>query len=337
MSRSVRLTLADIAESGNLHVALHRACRGKWSRPDVQQMLIAPQAPMQQLRAALQCGELPHGRFDSFTIYDPKKRLIHAAPLLDRVAHHAMMNCMEARLEQALLPSVFACRAGKGVHAAISYAQRQSRRSAWVMHADIRHYFPAIQHSALRKQLQRRFRGDGLQLVESVLAAYCPVDGVMGRGLPIGALTSQHLANHYLSDIDRWCLAQPGVRAHCRYMDDLLLWADEKYRLLELRDALQHRLADTLGLSLKPVSIQRTSVGVQFCGIKIKPYTLRASKRRRKRFKAAFNTLEHRWHNHQMDSLAVQRGADAAMTILLPASEKTFRRHCFNNRPVLEV
>jgi len=337
LTKTVRLTLSEIADYANIQTAVYRACRGKWSRSDVARLITAPYDHLSQLQVALSRGELPVGSFQSFTIYDPKKRLIHAAPLLDRIAHHALMNRMEARLERALLPSVFACRFGKGVHAAIYYAQRQSRRYGWVMHADIRSYFPAIQHSALRVQLHKRFKGDGLQLVDAVLEAYQPADGISGRGLPIGALTSQHFANHYLNDIDRWCLSQPGIQAHCRYMDDILLWSNNKDSLLLLQNRLQERLAAKLGLTLKPALVQRTSIGIQFCGIKIKPYSLRASKRRRRRFKVACKRLEQGWHSGFLEPLEMQQGASATLTILLPARETGFRRRFFQNRSVLEV
>ena len=42
-----------------------------------------------------------------------------------------------------------------------------------------------------------------------------------GKGLPIGNLTSQYFANHYLSVADHYAKERLGVPAMTRYMDDI--------------------------------------------------------------------------------------------------------------------
>ncbi len=150
MPKSHRLQLQTIADWDNVAWAMGRACRGKRRNPAVVRMLARADEAIGAISAALGEGRLPVGHFRPFEIHDPKRRLIHAAPLEDRIAHHALVRHLEPTLERALLPSVFACRVGKGVHAAIHHAQRQARRFPWVMHLDIAHYFPNIDHATLR-------------------------------------------------------------------------------------------------------------------------------------------------------------------------------------------
>jgi len=323
MARTEALSLARIAAWGNVARALRRAALGKRARPAVRSALAQPERTIARVAAALREGRLPVGRYRSFVIRDPKRREIHAADFLDRVAHHALVSHMEPVLERVLLPTVFACRPGKGAHAAVHHAQRQARRFAWVMHLDIAHYFPAIDHEILRRQLRRRFRGDGLRLLDAVIDAH---GADLGRGLPIGALTSQHFANHYLDGADRWCLSQPGVRAHCRYMDDFLLWADDKAVLLQLRESFAGYLQDRLRLAIKPPLIQRTERGVLFCGVRVKPYSLRPSARRRRRYRRAVAAWEERWQRGEIDGLELQRAYDSARAILLPADDPVWRK-----------
>ena len=334
MARTTRLSLHHIAAHENVSWALHRACRGKSRSPEVRSLLHSTDAAIHQISESLKEGRLPVGSFDSFVIHDPKRRVIHAAPLFDRIAHHALIRLVEPRLEQALLPSVYACRVGKGVHAAVAYAQKQSRRFAWVMHTDIAQYFPSIDHKTLQQQLWRRFRGDGRVLIQAVIDSY-GVD--KGKGLPIGALTSQHFANHALSEMDRWCLAQAGIRGHCRYMDDQLLWAQDKKSLCQVQSALSERLQRTLGLQMKPALIQRTAVGITFCGIKIKPFQLKASLRRRRRYRLSVARLEAQWQRGEINSTALQVGYDALHSILLPAEESAFRARFFSQRESLDA
>ncbi|MEM9601406.1 MAG: RNA-directed DNA polymerase [Pseudomonadota bacterium] len=279
-------------------------------------------------------GRMPVGRFKAFEIHDPKQRVIHAAPLWDRVAHHALVRHVEPRLERALLPSVFACRVGKGVHAALDHAQRNSRRFAWVMHADIAQYFPSIDHLTLHSQLRRRFRGDGCALLAAAIDAH---GARLGRGLPIGALTSQHFANHYLNDADRWCLAQPGVRAHCRYMDDFLLWSHDRQALLDVQVRFADYLGDTLGLSLKPPLIQRSWVGVRFCGITVKPHALRLGLRRKRRFRAGIAHIEAAWLRGDINSATLQQRVTALHSALMPADSAEFRARFLASKESLDA
>ena len=325
MADTRALRLSTIADWHNVAWALARAARGKRGLPEVQAALSNAEQTIAGIAADLRQARLPVGRYHAFVIRDPKRREIHAPAFADRVAHHAIVRQLEPVFERVLLPTVFACRPGKGAQSAVFHAQRQARRFDWVMHLDIRHYFPAIDHARLRQQLRRRFRGDGLALLDAVIAAHRHDEG---RGLPIGALSSQHFANHYLNDADRWCLTRPGIRAHVRYMDDFLLWADDKASLLRLRDEFGNYLREQLALTIKPPLIQRSERGVLFCGVRIKPFSLRPSQRRQCRYRQAVALWEQRWRGGEIDSLTLQRGVGAARAILLPADDPGWRRRC---------
>ena len=318
------MSLASIADWHHVAWALRRACRGKQKQAVIQRLLRQPETAIVTIAEALRQGELPLGQFSAFQIHDPKIRLIHAAPIEDRIAHHALIAYMEPTFERLLLPSVYACRVGKGVHAAIAYAQNQMRRFNWVMHLDIDQYFPSIDQQVLREQLHRRFKGDGLKLVHSVIDAY---ENSPARGLPIGALTSQHLANHYLNGADRWCLQQAEITAHCRYMDDFLLWSDSQQKLQQVADRFQCMLSTSLKLNLKKPRIQSTRHGILFCGIHISPFHLAASQRRRHRYRHALQALQ---QATALSELEKQQRYAAIRTILLPANELAWRQRCLS-------
>ena len=52
------------------------------------------------------------GPFRTFTITDPKPRLISAAPYRDRVVHHALCNVLEPIFERSFVFDSYACRRG---------------------------------------------------------------------------------------------------------------------------------------------------------------------------------------------------------------------------------
>ncbi|MCP4299066.1 MAG: RNA-directed DNA polymerase [Gammaproteobacteria bacterium] len=318
MAKTTRLSLVDISGWDHVFRALLRACRGKGKRPEVRQLHATPEPMVNRVASCLRAGQMPDGRFETFTVYDPKERVIHAATLADRIAHHAIMAPVEPTFERVLLPTVFACRRHRGVHAAIYHAQKQMRRFGWVMHVDIRHYFPSIAHDILKGQLRRRFRGDGLELLDAIIDSF---DAGNGVGLPIGALSSQHFANHYLNDADRWCLQQPSIHAHCRYMDDFLLWANDRSQLEVVALGLADYLAEQLSLAIKPPLIQPTNRWLLYCGTRIKPFALQSGRRRLRRYRRALEIWERRWLGGEIDDRTLQRACDAVMAVLLPAGD----------------
>ena len=60
--------------------------------------------------------------YQTFTIREPKLRLISAAPYRDRVIHHALINILEPVLDARMDFDSYACRKGKGTHALPPYS-----------------------------------------------------------------------------------------------------------------------------------------------------------------------------------------------------------------------
>jgi len=112
------VSLAALAARDNLLLATWKAARGKRHRPAVARFLANLDARLDALADDILEEGAPRGRCRRFTIHDPKRRIITAAYLSDRVLHHAILNLAEPRFERMLVDSSYACRPGKGVHRA---------------------------------------------------------------------------------------------------------------------------------------------------------------------------------------------------------------------------
>ncbi len=154
------------------------------------------------MRDQLLRDEFAFGRYVTFTIWDPKQRTIHAPCLEERVAHHALMNVCEPIFDRHAIDDTYACRRGKGRLAAIRRAESFCRTRAWFLKMDIRRYFPSVDDQVLLGLLEHNFKdADLLRLFRRIVSNH---QTEPGRGLPIGALTSQHFANYYLAGLDRF-------------------------------------------------------------------------------------------------------------------------------------
>lgn len=239
-------------------------------------------------------------------------------------------------LERALTATTFACRQGMGHHAAVQQVQSHLRRFPWYVKIDIRHYFDDIDHSCLYALLQRRFKGqDFLALLWRIIACYTVTPG---KGLPIGALTSQYFANEYLAGLDRYLLETLAVQAHVRYMDDIIWWCDSRTTArATLRQACAYVTTQRL-LTVKPdMQTNRSDHGVSFCGYRITPGQLRLSRRRQRRYQQFRRHWEQAYSAGLIDALTLQHAYDAVHAITLPADSLSWRRHHLKRYPALDV
>lgn len=209
------------------------------------------------------------GRYSSFLVFEPKKRVIEAPSLEDRIVHHALHRVVEPHFERRFIKDSYACRKGKGTHAACDSVQKHLRRAqqnwgkVFVYQADIAGYFPHIMHSVLRQQIARVIGCKyTLWLWYRIIAA----SGAYGVGLPIGALSSQLGANINLDGLDHFAKDELGLKHYVRYMDDFVILASSKEELHKIHEKLTKWLLMELGLYYSKWSIYPAKQGINFAG-----------------------------------------------------------------------
>ncbi len=249
------------------------------------------------LQAELTNGTYQPGAYRHFTIHEPKRRKISAAPFRDRVVHHALGNIVEPAFEARFHPHSYANRLGKGTHRAIDQLQTYAQHCRYVLRLDIVKHFPSLDHAVLKRELFRILHDEQVRwLISNILRSGegvlsdeydvvifpgdSPLDAVRPRGLPIGNLTSQFWSNCYLNPLDWFITRQLGCHAYLRYVDDMALFSDSKRKLRQWREQIIHFLAG-LRLTIHPKSAQvnRVTHGIPWLGYIVYP-TYRKLKRR---------------------------------------------------------
>jgi retron-type reverse transcriptase len=278
----------QIYDFTNLYLAYRRARRGKRERAAVAGFEFDLEHNLLTLRRELQARTYAPGGYTNFYIHEPKRRLVSAAPFRDRVVHHALCRVIEPIWEARFIATSYACRMGKGTHQAIDQCQAWVRRYRYAFQGDIVKYFPSIDHQVIYGLLSKHIAdGATLWLIEQLLASgagiqaeeqpplYFPGDDLFAalrpRGLPIGNLTSQFWANVYLHELDMFVKHELRCPAYLRYMDDFVLFADDKETLHAWREAIHAFLANRLRLALHPKKslVFPVQVGLEFCGFRI--------------------------------------------------------------------
>ncbi len=274
--------LEKIVDLKNLYEAFYKAQKGKISKHDVYAYSKQLQNNLLRLQHQIISGAVETGGYHTFTIYDPKKRLICATPFSQRVFHHALMNICHASFEKQQVSTSFANRPGKGTYMALDKAKEHHRHNRWYLKLDVRKYFESIDHLILKKQLHRMFKDQPLlQIFEKIIDSYSTA---ADKSVPIGNLTSQYFANHYLSTADHYIKEVLRIPAYVRYMDDMVLWHHVKEQLLEIGCRFQEYIARELLLQLKPFCLNENRQGLPFLGYLIYPVNVRLTQRSKKRF-----------------------------------------------------
>jgi hypothetical protein len=189
---------------------------------------------------------------------------------------------------------------------------------------DIAGYFPSIDHAVLRAQLARRFKGHAfLALLDRIVAAGAVTPG---KGLPIGALTSQHFANAYLGPADRLLESLPGVHGPVRYMDDIVWFCASRSEARHSLTALRACVEGELKLRLKDAIVIRPSAdGLRFCGCRVLPGVVLPGQRRWRRYVHAVRRLQTA-EAAGVGQALLQRAHDGACAALLPCDSRQRRR-----------
>ncbi len=294
----------------NLYRAFRKAAKGKRGKPEVAAFEFHLERNLLELRKELQAQTYNPGSYCSFTIHDPKQRLISAAPFRDRVVHHALCNVIEPIFERTFIADSYANRRGRGTHKALDRAQQFARRHRFVLQCDVAQFFPSIDYQILFAIISKKIGDPGvLTLVERILAGgegvldehysmvYFPGDDLFAvnrpRGLPIGNLTSQFWANVYLNELDQFVKRELRCRAYLRYVDDFLLFAAAKSQLWEWKSAVRDFLRRLrLTLHERESTVYPVTHGIPFLGFRIYP----THRRLKRRNAVAFARRLRFWH-----------------------------------------
>ena len=290
--------------------AYYDCCKHKGSTPGCIEYQMNYIANNYQLYIDLNSMEYEISKSKAFCVTRPKLREVFCADFRDRIIHHLLAIKFTDILEGEMTDKAYACRVGKGTDYGIADVKKQIKRvsdnytkEAWVLKCDLQGFFMSINRSLLYRLLEKVIRekyhesdiewwmwlwkkvvlhdpttncvrvGD-LSLWDKLPANKSLFTCGEGKGLPIGNLPSQLLANLLLSQFDKLMIdrvCEDG--GYGRYVDDFVVISRNRNLLLNILQEARNYLLEELGLTLHPrkVSLQRASSGVRFTGALIRP------------------------------------------------------------------
>lgn len=306
--RGERVTLVEaMAEYGNIQKAYNKARKCKRYRKDVLLFTKDKEENLEQVRNDILGLAYEPSEYHYFKVYEPKERQIMALPFYDRVIQHAINNVLEPIFDERFIFHSYACRKGKGMHAASDTLQEwlyewdkyHPDQPLYAIKADIHHYFQSINHNVLKAELRKVIKDAGaLTLIDRIIDH----NGNMpdGVGIPVGNLTSQLFANTYLNKLDQYIKHKLGAKYYIRYMDDFIILSPDKEELRHWLADIERFLREELRLELNPkTTILAAKNGIDFVGYKhrathrkVRPDSIKRIKKTIKKYKRGEITKE---------------------------------------------
>ncbi len=270
MSKTIKNSYDSKLTFDSICRAYERSSKGKRNKKEVLIFNIDLETNLIRIYDDLRKGLYRTGKYNSFTIWEPKERVIKSLPFRDRIVQQWYI---EEFIKPYFLPrfskDTYACLDKRGTHSAVkttqSYMQKMQRKygSYYVLKGDIKKYFYSIDKSILFTILASNI-GDNKLLALTHDLIFDTPDNI---GIPIGNYTSQFFANIYLNELDKYVKEELNIKYYIRYMDDFVLLLKSQEESKAIYKKIEFFLNSKLKLSLNNKSrYYPNRLGINFCG-----------------------------------------------------------------------
>ena len=321
--------IPKVIEPDNLRLAFWKARKGRNGNDQVITYRANLDQNLSLLAKQIESTEVDVGHYSFFKIFDPKERDICASSFQEQVLHHALMNICHPYFERKQIFHSYACRQGKGTYAAIKQAKTHTKNYQWYLKLDIKKFFASVHHEVIKKQQTGQFKDSRLLLIfGKIIDSY---EDNLNRGVPLGNLTSQYFGNHYLCELDHLIKEQLQVKAYVRYMDDLVLWHQNKNVLQACFYVINTYVTESLKCTLKPRILNQSKFGLSFLG-RIYPNYIGLTQRSKKRYIKKMNHIQDCLEGGIWDQYKSQRKALPLVAFIDHADALTVKKTFWQKR-----
>lgn len=219
----------EICKIENIILAFNEVCRNTKNKKKVQNYKQYKSIYISRIFNVLNNKNYKVGKYNIFTIYEPKERRIVSQNLQDKVINHLVARyILYPVIMPCLIDQNVASRKGKGTRKGLEYASiyntkcKIKYKNYYILKFDISKFFASIDQENLKEKIKKRIKDkDALDIVFKIIDSE-------EQGLGIGSMTSQCLAIFYLNDLDHFIKEKLKIKYYIRYQDDGLIFHESK-------------------------------------------------------------------------------------------------------------
>ena len=234
-----------ITDLSNIELAICHASKGKTKRKNVSKIMDSPTYYAMQIQNMLKTKTYKPSPYVEMVIHDgnrKKERVIYKPAFYpDQCIHWALMQQIEPILRRGMYYWSCASIKGRGLHHGMRKLKRalveDRKNTKYCLKLDVKKFYPSIDKQCLKNKFRRVIKDENtLWLIDSIIDS-------AESGVPIGNYTSQWFANFYLQDLDHYIKEVLGIKYYIRYMDDMVLFSNNKKKLHKAKEMIDEFVA----------------------------------------------------------------------------------------------
>ena len=219
----------EICKIENIISAFNEVCRNTNNKKKVQNYKQYKSIYISRIYNVLNNKTYKVGKYNVFTIYEPKERRIVSLNLQDKVINHLVARyILYPVVMPCLIEQNVASRKNKGTRKGLEYVKiydtkcKIKYKNYYILKFDISKFFASIDQEILKEKIKRKIKDkDALDIIFKIIDSE-------EQGLGIGSMTSQCLAIFYLNDLDHFIKEKLKLKYYVRYQDDGLIFHESK-------------------------------------------------------------------------------------------------------------
>lgn len=294
-----------IVSDENIYNAYINARRKKRYRKKVLVFTQNLEANLVKIQEELKQEIVDYPKYKEFYIYEPKCRLILAQEFSEVIKQWAFYQVLSPIFNKMYINDSYACIEGRGQIKAIKRLHYwlqlvnsnrynlmkqgvdASHLNKWYyLKIDFSKYFYRVDHEVMMKVLKKKIKDERVlrwlkTRIESPETPFGLPRGMRpedveisqrlyDKGMPVGALISQMLANVYNDQMDQYAKRTLGIKYYIRYQDDIIILSDDKKQIKEWHKKLEQFANDVMKMDMnQKTCIRPINQGIEFCGFRL--------------------------------------------------------------------
>ena len=265
-----------IYDTKNLEESYKRTQSGNRKyRKEAIYFAMSKERKLRDLKKELKDKTYRPGSYIEFYVYEPKKRLVHAPHIRDKIVQFSIHTVLQGIYRSVFIKDSYACLEEKGTHEAVHRIQHYMRLAQWkyeepyIVKIDVRKFFYSINRDILKTIYRKKIpesEQDFLRILDMIVDSSPEGE----RGLPLGNVTSQDFANIYLNEVDQFCKRYLGLKWYVRYMDDICIIVKDRETARDVLAKIRTYVKDHLDLELnEKTHIYPLAQGINTLGFRI--------------------------------------------------------------------
>ena len=364
--KSIKHIKEQVTDHENLYRAYLHARRNKRFREEVLEFSANLEDHLYELQKTLRDQTYRPGAYKKRVIHDPVDRLIMWQAFIHRVVQWAVYQIINPEFVRSYIEDSYACIKGRGSDAAaqrlfyfMEQAGRKERaagydeqgkpfRRFYFEKLDTSKFFYRIDHQVSLGLVGKKCNYDPWLMwimdlfvnAEGEKFGFPPGKGVKDvtpdemladKGLAVGSLLNQMLANVNQNEVDHFCKRKLRIHYYVRYMDDIVILSDDRAQLLEWRRQIEDFMAERLKLELNPKKtfIQPIFHGIDFCQYRIYPNHIRLKKATALRMKRNLKRIQRLYAEGEIDLERARRTVTSYMGLMSHCDSYQLRKTIF--------